>query len=59
MTTVFPRQGHYALDPKNAAAYQAADITVERIGDLINYDLASFLGFTRERGSEHEKKKSV
>jgi len=44
VTTVFPRQGHYALDPKNAEAYQAADITVERIGDLINYDLAEFRG---------------
>jgi FMN phosphatase YigB (HAD superfamily) len=38
LTTVFPRQGHYALDPKNIAAYPPADITVECIGDLINYD---------------------
>lgn len=39
LTTVFPRQGHYALDPKNLAAYPPADITVERIGDLVNHDL--------------------
>lgn len=39
LTTVFPRQGHYALDPHNTAAYSAADLTIERIGDLINYDL--------------------
>ncbi len=35
LTTIFPRQGHYALDPKNTAAYPAADLTVERIGDLM------------------------
>jgi FMN phosphatase YigB (HAD superfamily) len=38
LTTVFPRQGHYALDPANLAAYPSADITVERIGDLIGLD---------------------
>ena len=44
LTTIFPRQGHYALDPKATAAYPPADITVERIGDLVNYDLPAFLG---------------
>jgi FMN phosphatase YigB (HAD superfamily) len=44
LTTVFPRQGHYAHDPKVLAAYPPADITVERIGDLMNYDLATLLG---------------
>jgi FMN phosphatase YigB (HAD superfamily) len=44
LTTVFPRQGHYALDAKAIAAYPPADITVERIGDLVNYDLAALLG---------------
>jgi len=34
VTTVFPRQGHYALDPELVARYPAADVTVERIGDL-------------------------
>ncbi|MDP2601881.1 MAG: HAD family hydrolase [Deltaproteobacteria bacterium] len=43
LTTVFPRQGHYALDPKNIAAYPPADITVERIGDLVNCELAALL----------------
>ena len=38
LTTVFPRQGHYALDPANASLYPAADITVERIGDLLGVD---------------------
>jgi len=32
LTTIFPRQGHYACDPKIVAAYPAPDITVDRIG---------------------------
>jgi FMN phosphatase YigB (HAD superfamily) len=44
LTTIFPRQGHYALDRKNIATYPPADITVERIGDLVNYDLPVLLG---------------
>ena len=43
LTTVFPRQGQYAVDPKNLAAYPPADIAVERIGDLMGYDLATLL----------------
>lgn len=35
LTTIFPRQGHYALDPENIASYPAANLTVECIGDLI------------------------
>jgi len=38
VTTVFPRQGHYALDAEQVSKYPAADITVERIGDLLNFD---------------------
>jgi phosphoglycolate phosphatase-like HAD superfamily hydrolase len=44
LTTVFPRQGHYALDPKVVASNPPADITVERIGDLVRYDLPQLLG---------------
>lgn len=36
LTTVFPKQGHYALDPKILAANPPADITIEKIGDLLN-----------------------
>jgi FMN phosphatase YigB (HAD superfamily) len=43
VTTVFPRQGHYAHDPKILAAYPPADITIERIGDLLRYDLPALL----------------
>lgn len=37
LTTIFPRQGHYALDPKEISAYPAADVTVDRIGDLLEW----------------------
>jgi FMN phosphatase YigB (HAD superfamily) len=40
VTTVFSRQGQFALDPAALAAYPAADITVERISDLLSYDLS-------------------
>jgi FMN phosphatase YigB (HAD superfamily) len=43
LTTVFPRQGHYALDPNSVATYPPADIAIERIGDLVNYNLSMFL----------------
>ncbi len=43
LTTIFPRQGHYALDPQETAKYPPADINIERIGDLINYDLPALL----------------
>jgi FMN phosphatase YigB (HAD superfamily) len=44
LTTIFPRQGHYALDPKVVAAYPPADLTLESIGDLAQVDLRSVPG---------------
>lgn len=41
VTTVFVRQGHYAQDPEILAQYTAADINIDQIGDLLEYDLAS------------------
>jgi FMN phosphatase YigB (HAD superfamily) len=43
MTSVFPRQGHYALDLKEVAKYPAPDITLERIGMMPEYDLTTLL----------------
>src|SRR5213593_4117356 len=43
VTTVFPRQGQYAHDPNILAACPPADLTVERIGDLLQYDLSALL----------------
>jgi FMN phosphatase YigB (HAD superfamily) len=47
LTTVFVRQGHYALDPRNISAYPPADLTIERIGDLLDYDFPALLGPAR------------
>jgi FMN phosphatase YigB (HAD superfamily) len=41
VTTIFPRQGQYAYDPNVIAACRPADFTVERIGDLVNYELSA------------------
>jgi len=43
VTTIFPKQGHYARDPKNLASYPPADISIERIGDLLEFDLPRML----------------
>lgn len=44
VTTVFPRQGHYAFDEKEIAKYPAADVTIERIGDLLNFNADELTG---------------
>jgi FMN phosphatase YigB (HAD superfamily) len=44
LTTVFVRQGHYALDPAVIAKYPPADISVERIGDLLTVDFSAAFG---------------
>ena len=36
VTTVFVRQGHYAVDPEITAAYPPADVAFDQIGDLLN-----------------------
>jgi FMN phosphatase YigB (HAD superfamily) len=43
VTTVFPRQGHYAADAKILSAFPPADITIDHIGDLLNFDLAALV----------------
>jgi FMN phosphatase YigB (HAD superfamily) len=44
VTTVLPRQGQYALDAAIVASLPAADLTIERIGDLVACDLADLTG---------------
>jgi FMN phosphatase YigB (HAD superfamily) len=43
ITTVFPRQGHYAHDAKVLADYPPADITIDRIGELLQHSRGAFL----------------
>jgi FMN phosphatase YigB (HAD superfamily) len=40
VTTVFVKQGHYALDPMALAEQPQADVVVDKIGDLIKLDLS-------------------
>jgi len=42
LTTVFPRQGHYALDAQAVAQYPPPDLTVKHIADLTACDLTTF-----------------
>lgn len=44
VTTVFPRQGHYANDPEVVESYPRADLSVERIGDLLELEQGELLG---------------
>jgi FMN phosphatase YigB (HAD superfamily) len=39
LTSVLPRQGHYALDANSVASYPPADLSIERIGDLADFDI--------------------
>jgi hypothetical protein len=44
LTTVFVRQGHYALDVAAGSHYPPADVTLESIGDLAGYSLPNLSG---------------
>jgi FMN phosphatase YigB (HAD superfamily) len=51
VTTVFPRQGSYANDPAILADFPAPDLTVQRIGEVLRYDLPELLAAgKRSRG---------
>jgi hypothetical protein len=43
VTTVFPRQGHYALDPEILAQFPPADLSLEGIGDLLTCELSALI----------------
>ncbi|HZU36205.1 MAG TPA: HAD family hydrolase [Gemmataceae bacterium] len=51
LTTVFPRQGHYALDPHILSSNPPADLAIDRIGELVNYDLADLLAAGKRTGT--------
>lgn len=42
--------GRYALDPALAAAHPPADIAIERIGDLMGFDIESLVSALPEAG---------
>ena len=55
LTTVFPRQGHYALDPHNLASYPPADLAIEHIGDLLDVDFSALFISDRVGDKEQER----
>jgi FMN phosphatase YigB (HAD superfamily) len=42
LTTVFVRQGHYAVSPESKSAAPAPDLVIECIGDLLNHNPTDF-----------------
>jgi FMN phosphatase YigB (HAD superfamily) len=56
LTTVFPRQGHYADDAATVAAFPRPDISIERIGDLTAFDLPALLGGAHANTTEEGNK---
>ena len=52
LTTVFPRQGHYALDAAAVAAYPRPDIAIERIGELLDIDLRDLCDLRAKRATQ-------
>jgi FMN phosphatase YigB (HAD superfamily) len=44
LTSVFARQGHYAHDAREVAAWPPADVTLAGIGELVNYPLPMLAG---------------
>lgn len=44
VTTIFPRQGHYAADPETLANYPPADVSIDQIGDLLHYNKDTLVG---------------
>ena len=49
VTTVFPRQGHYAKDPEVLRTFPAADLTIDRISDLLSIDRNRLLAAANQR----------
>jgi FMN phosphatase YigB (HAD superfamily) len=44
VTTVFPRQGHYAFDAEELRKRKPADIAIDAIGDLLTFGRERFAG---------------
>jgi FMN phosphatase YigB (HAD superfamily) len=53
VTTVCPRQGHYADDPSELARRPPPDVVVDRIGDLARMNIAAWAGAPGARHEPH------
>jgi FMN phosphatase YigB (HAD superfamily) len=52
VTTVWPRQGHYALDAEDVARYPAPDVAIERIGELVAYGADALVAAARAQTTD-------
>jgi len=52
VTTVFPRQGHFAFDPAQLAHRPRPDVTLERIDELLRADVAQLVAAGRTSTAE-------
>lgn len=41
VTTIFPRQGHYAMDRETITRFPPADMAIARIGELLQHDFSA------------------
>ena len=55
LTTVFPRQGHYALDPVETTMQPAADFTIDHIGELVGIDFSPLITRPARETREHDE----
>jgi len=55
LTTIFPRQGHYALDPQVVAAHPAPDLTIKSIGELADLDLCALIKAAEQAHAKPKK----
>src|SRR5439155_27204544 len=55
LTTVFPRQGHYAHAPE-VARLPAPDVTSHRNGDLTTWDMPALLNAARRKGIRRKRR---
>ncbi len=53
VTSIFPRQGHYAHDASVIAANPPADVSIEGIGELAGFDFEQF-AFSPASAVDHE-----
>ena len=56
LTTVFPRQGHYAFDPSEIAKYPSPDLALDHIGDLAGMDVTKWLGMSIDTANLAQEK---
>lgn len=51
VTTVFPRQGRYALDPTILGSYPPADVSIGGIADLLDFELPALVDAATPSGA--------